>query len=313
MLATRINPGNAQFVLLSFEGPDGYSTAGGLGVRITNLATTLANMGFVTHLFFVGDPKLPGEERLARGRLILHRWCQWISEYYPAGVYQGENEKLYDFNDSMPGFVTEQIISPALGDGKMTMILGEEWHTAEAICRLHDLLVSQSARDRAILFWNANNTFSFHRIPWERLKVRATITTVSRYMKHVLWGMGLNPLVIPNGIPSAFLREVSEEEAQRTREVLNADVVLCKVARWDPAKGWDSAVEVVHRLKERGLKTTLLARGGSEPYGDVIREKARSLGLAVAEVALNGGGTDYMTSLQSAALLISSIFDFTLP
>jgi hypothetical protein len=144
----------------------------------------------------------------------LHRWCQWISEYYPNGVYDGENEKLFDFNESVPGFVTERLIDPAAAEGKVTVVLGEEWHTAEAMCRLHDRLNSSGIRDRAILFWNANNTFSFHRIPWGRLRDCTTITTVSRYMKHTFWGMGSNPLVIPNGIPKTLMDEVSEEEAQ---------------------------------------------------------------------------------------------------
>jgi hypothetical protein len=63
----------------------------------------------------------------------LHRWCQWISEYYPNGVYDGENEKLFDFNESVPGFVTERLIDPAAAEGKVTVVLGEEWHTAEAM------------------------------------------------------------------------------------------------------------------------------------------------------------------------------------
>src|SRR3990167_8295723 len=39
------------FVLLSFEGPDRYSRAGGLGSRVTELSRALAGMGFETHLF----------------------------------------------------------------------------------------------------------------------------------------------------------------------------------------------------------------------------------------------------------------------
>lgn len=301
MESARINPENTQFVILCFEGPDRYAMAGGLGVRVVNLASTLAGMGFVTHLFFVGDPKLPGEESWAVGNLLLHRWCQWISEYYLTGVYEGENEKLYDFNDSIPGFVTDHILLPAASEGKLTVVLGEEWHTAEAMCRLHDALASRGVRDRAILFWNVNNTFSFHRIPWDRLKAAATITTVSRYMKHVLWGMGVNPLVIPNGIPSSLLRAVNKEQVERVRQSLDADVILSKVARWDPAKGWDSAVEAVRRLKDRGIKTTLLARGGSEPHGDAIRHKARSLGLKVTEATLDRVKGDYFGTLQKAA------------
>jgi glycosyltransferase involved in cell wall biosynthesis len=301
MQRLRITPENTEFVILGFEGPDGYSMAGGLGVRIVNLASTLARTGYKTHLFFVGDPKLPGEETLSGGRLVLHRWCQWISEYYPGGVYQGENEKLYDFNESIPSFVTDRIILPAALGGKITVVLAEEWHTAEAICRLHDVLVAHKMRDRSLFFWNANNTFSFHRISWERLKACATLTTVSRYMKHMLWQLGVNPLVIPNGIPSTLLRGVSKEETDQMRSSVNTDVILSKVARWDPAKGWDSAVETVYRLKERGIKSTLLARGGLEPHGDVIRQKARSLGLKVAEATLHAGETDYLGALRKAA------------
>lgn len=69
----RITPRNTVFVVLCFEGPDGYSTAGGLGVRVDNLAATLAHRGYTTHLFFIGDPGRPGEELRENGKLILHR------------------------------------------------------------------------------------------------------------------------------------------------------------------------------------------------------------------------------------------------
>jgi glycosyltransferase involved in cell wall biosynthesis len=301
MLPVQITPENSQFVILCFEGPDRYSMAGGLGVRVVNIASTLTRMGFMTHFFFVGNPKLPGEDFLAGGKLILHRWCQWISEYHPQGVYEGEEDKLSDFNKSIPGFVIEKIILPAAAKGKITIILAEEWHTAEVMCRLHDDLVATGIRDQSILFWNVNNTFSFYRIPWQRLKNSATITTVSRYMKHALWGIGINPLVVPNGIPSALLRGVSKAEVERLRDIFKVEMVLSKVARWDPAKGWDSAVETVFRLKQHGIKTTLLARGGMEPHGEAIRQKAEFLGLKLASATLSNGNVDYVAALQKAA------------
>ena len=49
MRQTNINRDNTVFILVSFEGPDIYSQAGGLGVRVTNLAHTLAEQGFPTH------------------------------------------------------------------------------------------------------------------------------------------------------------------------------------------------------------------------------------------------------------------------
>ncbi|HEX9867162.1 MAG TPA: hypothetical protein VGC99_00975 [Candidatus Tectomicrobia bacterium] len=81
-----ITPANTEIVILSFEGPDPYAMAGGLGMRVDHLSRTLAEMGFPTHLFFIGDPTLPGEEARQGSQLILHRWCQWISQYYPRGV-----------------------------------------------------------------------------------------------------------------------------------------------------------------------------------------------------------------------------------
>ena len=57
MIAVR--PENTVFLLLSFEGPDPYSLAGGLGVRMSGLAQALADRGFDTHLVFYGDPFLP--------------------------------------------------------------------------------------------------------------------------------------------------------------------------------------------------------------------------------------------------------------
>src|SRR5688572_17441328 len=90
------------FVLLSFEGSDPYSRAGGLGARVSGLASALAGEGYETHLFFIGAPDLPGYEVACDGNLHLHRWCQWISGYHGGGVYDGEEGKLNDWNRSLP-------------------------------------------------------------------------------------------------------------------------------------------------------------------------------------------------------------------
>jgi hypothetical protein len=44
-----------QFHVLSFEGPDAYTRAGGLAIRVTGLTRALADNGFETHLWFVGN------------------------------------------------------------------------------------------------------------------------------------------------------------------------------------------------------------------------------------------------------------------
>ena len=61
-----------QFHILAFEGPDEYSRAGGIASRVTGLSRSLAECGFETHLWFVGDPEQPGHE--VRGNSHLHRW-----------------------------------------------------------------------------------------------------------------------------------------------------------------------------------------------------------------------------------------------
>ena len=81
-----LEPQQTTFIILSFEGPDVYSQAGGLGVRVKELSRALAERGFETHLFFVGDPTLPPHESALDGKLWLHRWSQWISRFHPVGV-----------------------------------------------------------------------------------------------------------------------------------------------------------------------------------------------------------------------------------
>lgn len=292
MIPSEINLDNAVFLILSFEGPDLYSKAGGLGVRVTELSGALAESGFETHLLFVGDPSLPGHEVLREGKLHLHRWCQWISKYYPDGVYQGEDYKLSDFNTSVPDFIRDQVVRPAAEQGKLVAILGEEWHTAEAMCRTSDLLHYSGLRNRVIPFWNANNTFSFWRIDWNRLRFTSTITTVSRYMKHLMWDLGLNPLVIPNGISRDALGPVDEAAVARVRSVLGDRLVLFKIGRFDPDKRWNMAVEAVARLKALGMRPVFPIRGGIEAHGNEVLANARKLGLVVRDVGGRGRSVD---------------------
>ena len=136
----------------------------------------------------------------------------------PLGCYHGENDKLHDYNQSIPPYLLENIIQPALSQDKMVVVLAEEWQTAEVIVRLHHLLSKHNLRDKAVLFWNANNTFGFDHINFKHLDRACTITTVSRYMKHIMWRMGLNPIVIPNGIPKSLLNRVDLSLASQLTE-----------------------------------------------------------------------------------------------
>ena len=283
-----ISPENTLFVLLSFEGPDVYSTAGGLGTRVSELSEALAAQGYTTHLIFIGDPSKPGRELRVDGRLILERWSQWISKYHLNGVYDGEEEKLRDFNGSVPYHIYEQIVRSAVAEGKMVVIMGEDWQTAEAICRTSDVLHWFGVRQKVLMLWNLNSLMSLHRINWRRLNYIATLCTVSKYMKHKMWEYGVNPLVIPNGIPARYMATVDEDAVKRLREIVRKDdprrFFLFKIGRFDPDKRWMMAIEAVARLKYSGYPVTLFVRGGIEPHGAEVLGHAYRLGLEVRDV-----------------------------
>jgi glycosyltransferase involved in cell wall biosynthesis len=287
-LVGAITPDNTLFVILCFEGPDIYSTAGGLGTRVSELSEALATQGYTTHLIFIGDPYKPGLEQRVEGRLILERWSQWISKYYPHGVYDGEEQKLSDFNDSVPYHICSEIVRPAQEQGKTVVIMGEDWHTAEAICRTSDLLYWFGLRQKVLMLWNLNSLMSLHRVNWERLSFVSTLCTVSKYMKHKMWDLGVNPLVIPNGIPARHLTPVDAQVVNRLREIGRRgdprSLFLFKIGRFDPDKRWIMAIEAVARLKRSGYPVTLFVRGGIEPHGAEVLRHAYNLGLQTRDV-----------------------------
>ena len=283
-----ITPENTQFVLLCFEGPDVYSTAGGLGTRVTELSEALAIQGYKTQLVFIGDPYKPATELRVDGRLTLQRWGQWLSKYYPNGVYDGEEAKLTDFNDSIPYYIYYEIMRPAVAEGKTVVIMGEDWHTAEVMCRISDLLHWYGVRQKALLLWNLNSLMSLYRINWGRLNYVTTLCTVSKYMKHKMWDLGVNPLVIPNGIPSRHLTPVEHADVERLRSIAQRGdpnrLFLFKIGRFDPDKRWLMAIEAVARLKDSGHPVTLFVRGGIEPHGAEVLHRAYQLGLSIQDV-----------------------------
>jgi glycosyltransferase involved in cell wall biosynthesis len=277
-------PLQTEFAILSFEGPDVYSQAGGLGVRVKGLARTLAQLGYQTHLYFVGDPDLPGVETHEAGRLTYRRWGQWISARRRGGVYDGEDEKIRDWNSSLPPSLIDNVIAPAIGAGRNVVVLGEEWHTAASMNLISDSLYYRSLRDRVVMLWNANNTFGFHRINWGALGFAATVTTVSRYMKFKMWQSGQNPIVIPNGIPRASIQDADPEAVAEVRAAAAADHFCFKIGRFDPDKRWLMAISTAGYLKRRGQRVKLVIRGGREPHGGEVLAHAQNQGLKIVHV-----------------------------
>jgi glycosyltransferase involved in cell wall biosynthesis/ribosome-associated translation inhibitor RaiA len=267
-----------QFHLLAFEGPDAYACAGGLASRVTGLIHALAAAGYETHLWFVGDPQRPGHERF--DRLHLHRWCQWISQYHPGGVYDGEEGKRQDYAASLPPFLLQEVFLPHLQQGKRAVVLAEEWQTVDAVLHLDWLLRQAGLRQQATILWNANNTVAFERIDWRRLADAAIITTVSRYMKYLMQGFGVHPLVIPNGLSPQTLIPPARQAVAAFKAQLRGRTVFSKVARWDPSKRWLWAVDAVGAMKRMGWQPLLIARSGLEPHG---LEVLAAAGLRVVE------------------------------
>src|SRR5439155_10120066 len=85
--APMFTPETLEVVMVSFEGPDQYSQAGGLGVRARELCRGFAAAGFRTTPAFVGDPEKPAEDDDQGVHLL--RWCQVLSRRSPSGVDQG--------------------------------------------------------------------------------------------------------------------------------------------------------------------------------------------------------------------------------
>lgn len=278
-LTTRSNTPPPAFVILSFEGPDDYARAGGLGARVSGLAYALAEEGFETHLFFVGAPAAPGLEITCGGNLYLHRWCQWISHYYPGGVYDGEEHKLADWNASLPAWVENQVLAGLVATGRAVVVIAEEWQTSWSVARLAARALERGWREQVQLFWNANNGFGFDRMQWRVLSESVTITTVSRFMKHEMWRYGVDARVLPNGIAQQWLNPCDQKAVTTLKQLTKGKMLLAKIARWDPDKRWLMAVDAVGDLKKRGLKPVLLARGGMEQHGREVLVHARCAGL----------------------------------
>lgn len=283
-----------RFIHLSFEGPDPYSMGGGLGIRVDELTRALARTGAAVDLYFIGDPDAPGVE--SRSGVTLRRWSQAISAQAPAGVYDEEEAKIEDWCIWLPGHIAE-LVDRDLARGVRPVVLAEDWHTAWPLIAIHDELLRRGTRDSVVLVWTANNRFGFHRLDFERLRAAATIVTISRAMKHLLWQYGVNPLVVPNGITDQLLSTYPCARDITVRDAFaHPSLILTKVGRWDPDKRWPMALDAVAEFRDRGQQAVLLARGwngsaAASAHHDELRARASHLGLEWS-VCPDGGTTD---------------------
>jgi glycosyltransferase involved in cell wall biosynthesis len=279
--AAMFTPDTLEIVMVSFEGPDQYSQAGGLGVRARELCRAFAALNFRTTLVFVGDPDKPGIEVDQGVQLV--RWGQQISDRYRNGVYEGELAKIRDLTATLPDKLIDIVIKPAAAAGRTVAVLCEEWHTAWFCKSLSDRLYALGLRGNAVLLWNANNLFGFESIDWPVLDFVASVTTVSKYMKHLMWPYGVNPVVIPNGIPEGALAPVDRSAARAIRAAAGTPCFAFKIGRFSPDKRWNQAVAAIAELRSEGMPARMLIRGGMEPYGATVLAFAKERGLAVTD------------------------------
>ncbi|HTV72482.1 MAG TPA: glycosyltransferase family 4 protein [Candidatus Acidoferrales bacterium] len=272
-------------LLLSFEGPDAYSLIGGLGTRVTDLAAALAAAGVQTTLLFVGDPSKPAIERISE-KLEYRRWGQWISAYHPANVYDGEIDKINDIVTSVPPFVADTIVTPAARKGERVLVIAEEWQMVRATIEIDRLLRERGLRHTTALLWNANNTYGFEYIDWGALRAAAQITTVSKFMKFELRAWGIEALVVPNGIADRLLEGADPALVDALEHALPQRPLFVKIGRYDPDKRWIQAIDAFAAIHGRYPSARLIMRGGREPYGGQVLERAFAHRLAVEGVAV---------------------------
>ena len=273
--------------ILSFEGPDRYALIGGLGTRVTQLARALGAAGHDVQLFFVGDPNAEPVEATDPG-VTLRRWSQHISRTHARNAYDGEPAKVHDWETSLPGWIVDELVTPARERGERVLVICEEWQTANVAIAIDRTARERGVRSALTLMWNANNTYGFEKIHWPTLMRAAAVTAVSKYMKFELAQWGVFALVIPNGIDPALLRGADRDQTAALRAAFGERPTYVKVGRFDPDKNWLQAVDAIAELHAEGIDARLVVRGGKEPYGDVVMGRARDRHLAVERLAYEG-------------------------
>ena len=180
---------------------------------------------------------------------------------------------------------------PYLLQGGQALVLAEEWQTANALLHTDWLLRQSQLSGRVTKLWNANNTFGFDQVDWDRLRSAASITTVSRYMRHKMSAWGVDAAVIPNGLADDAYLPPDKDGTKALQNAFQGRLVLTKMARWDPDKRWLESVRLAAAMKQRGWKPLLVARGGKEAHGQEVLAEARERGLKIVDRAAAPGSS----------------------
>jgi hypothetical protein len=101
-------------------------------------------------------------------------------------------------------------------------------------------------------------------------------------MKQLMWGLGVDPLVLPNGLGAEAFMLPAPDTMEAFQARVRGRTVLSKVARY-PDKRWLLAIETTGALLRQHWQPLLIARGGVEAHGTEVFTAAAGMGLRVAE------------------------------
>lgn len=268
------NPANTQVIVLAFEGPDSYAHRGRLAESVLGLCGALMNRGFGTTLIFPGDPACPAEEVVEKTGLKLVRWGQWVSRYYPNGPYEGLETRVRDFSDGVSLYVGDLLTRT--NPGQRVVIIGHEWQTAGALQRLHRDLLYRGQRDRAVLIWTMRHALNLAHVDVRALSDAAVLTTVSRFLKHEMWKSGVDPLVLPVGLPDHYFIRPASALVEQWRTLGVGHTLLWKPGPWRVDATGERVLRALLDLKNRGRRPLLILE---EDMPVAAAEYAASLGL----------------------------------
>src|SRR5438309_1857961 len=221
--------------------------------------------------------------------------------------------KWRDFSRTVPPHLVE-LIGASAAAGRRTVVLFEDWQTAEAAINTAGLLVARGLRAAAALLWNANNTYGFDRVDFALLRRAASITTISRYMRGELAAVGVDAAILPNGIAERWLRPLPPGEPGSLRAAFGERPAFVKVARFDQDKRWLWSIDAIAIARSSGLHPRLLMRGSRSPYAEVVGARIRAQGLSVDRVALSAQATsDELASAVGSCHGDIVFLDFFIP
>ena len=273
-------PETLDVVMVSFEGPDQYSQAGGLGVRARELCRAFAALGFRTTLVFVGDPDKPGVE-IDQG-VQLVRWCQQISDRYRNGVYEGELAKIRDLTATLPDALIDSIIRPAAEAGGHRGALRGVAHGLVLQVAERPPLHPRAAPERSA----ALECQQPLRLRGDRL-AGARLRRLDHDGQQVHEAPHVAVRREPGGHSQRHPRERAcpgrRAAARAIRAAAGTPCLAFKIGRFSPDKRWNQAVAALAELRSEGLPARMLMRGGMEPYGATVLAFAAECGLAVTD------------------------------